>query len=317
VSYEVLIPCHNAAATIGDTIASLLDQTEPPARILVLDDGSTDGSAAVVSRASQRSVRIVQLEHRGVCAAQNLGLELVDAELVAFVDADDVWGPAAGAQLAALLRQAPATTAAAGTAAVRFWDGAAPPFELLDAIDPDAVRLDARMLWRRNPLVKSATMFRTEWLRAVGGWRLLPGSEDYDLLLRLYAAGFEVLRSPRRHCLLRLRPASATTRAAEMLAGHLDAVRTFAASARVQAELGDVDYPRRAASAWCRTVSTAAYYGTPLGDVPSLSAVDPGLRDVPVLEAVVRHPLGSRLLASGMNGARPLLTRLGVGRAAA
>ncbi len=317
MTYEVVIPCHNDAATVTETVESLLAQTVPPLSVTVVDDGSTDGFDSVVPRLCQPLVTVLRRPHSGLGATQNFALDSVQAPLVAFVDADDLWGPRAGEQLVGLFRRSAPSVATVGAGAVRFWDGTPPPWRHLDEAGGSTERLDAAALWRRNPFVKSATMLRAESVRSVGGWRELPGSEDYDLLFRLYGAGYDLLRTRQRHCLLRLRPTSMTTRSGGMLRGHLSAVRTFAETERAREELGAINYPRRAAAAWCRAVSTAAFYDRPLSDVPRLSSIDPALSDVPLLDALVRRRSTAGLLSAGLNGIRPVLTRLGVGRAAA
>ena len=92
---SVIIPAYNAAATIDETLRSVRSQTHRTLEILVIDDGSTDETADVVcAQAAQDSrIRLVRQENRGVAVARNRGIEEATAELVAFVDADDLWAP--------------------------------------------------------------------------------------------------------------------------------------------------------------------------------------------------------------------------------
>ncbi len=99
---SLLIPCCNAAAYIAAAIASAMAQTRPPDEIIVVDDGSTDDSAAMIERAGA-AVVLVRQQNQGVAAALNKALAYANGELIAFLDADDLWLPAKlGLQLAAL-----------------------------------------------------------------------------------------------------------------------------------------------------------------------------------------------------------------------
>ena len=92
LSVSVVIPAYKAAGTIGRAIDSLLGQTRPPEEILVVDDGSPDDTAAVVS-AYGPHVTLVSKENGGVAGARNLGIERSGGDVVAFLDADDYWEP--------------------------------------------------------------------------------------------------------------------------------------------------------------------------------------------------------------------------------
>jgi len=105
---SVIIPAYNAAATIDETLRSVRSQTHRTLEILVIDDGSTDETADVVcAQAAQDSrIRLVRQENRGVAVARNRGIEEATAELVAFVDADDLWAPEKIEKQIAALRKA-------------------------------------------------------------------------------------------------------------------------------------------------------------------------------------------------------------------
>jgi len=95
---DVIIPCYNAEAYIGATIASVLAQTVLPARILVINDGSTDGSEALVKQiisTTQSPVEIVLISqpNGGLSHARNTGIRQSKAQYLAFLDADDTWYP--------------------------------------------------------------------------------------------------------------------------------------------------------------------------------------------------------------------------------
>lgn len=87
---SVVIPCFNGARFVGEAIASVLGQTAPPGAIIVVDDGSTDDSAAVVKQFGGK-VRLHRQANQGVAAARNAGMRLATGPLLAFLDADDLW----------------------------------------------------------------------------------------------------------------------------------------------------------------------------------------------------------------------------------
>ena len=91
-SVSVVIPAYNYGRFIGEAIRSVLEQTHPPSEIIVVDDGSTDETAAVVG-AFGDAVRYIRQDNAGVCAARNRGVSESTGELVAFLDADDTWEP--------------------------------------------------------------------------------------------------------------------------------------------------------------------------------------------------------------------------------
>jgi glycosyltransferase involved in cell wall biosynthesis len=88
----VLLPVYNREGSVGRAIRSVLAQTYAPCEIIVIDDGSTDGTRDVVESFGAQ-VTLVTRAHAGVYAARNAGLRRARAELVAFIDSDDAWLP--------------------------------------------------------------------------------------------------------------------------------------------------------------------------------------------------------------------------------
>src|SRR4029450_365704 len=92
---SVIVPAFNAAATIQDSLHSISQQTYRNLEIIVVDDGSTDDTAAVARRHSlgDRRFRIVAQRNGGVASARNAGLQASRGAFIAFIDADDLWHP--------------------------------------------------------------------------------------------------------------------------------------------------------------------------------------------------------------------------------
>lgn len=94
-TFSIVIPVYNAYETLPSTIASVLHQTDPNWELILVDDGSTDGSLnLMLSFASDDDrIRAVSQSNAGPSAARNLGAGLARGEFLAFLDADDFWAP--------------------------------------------------------------------------------------------------------------------------------------------------------------------------------------------------------------------------------
>src|SRR5215204_4807622 len=90
---SVIIPNYNYAQYLTQTLDSVLSQTYPHVEIIVVDDGSTDGSQEVLRNYTDR-VTWFQQRREGVSVARNRGVQESHGQLIAFLDADDVWLPA-------------------------------------------------------------------------------------------------------------------------------------------------------------------------------------------------------------------------------
>jgi GT2 family glycosyltransferase len=196
----VLLPARDAAGTVRAAAVSILRQTMRDLSLVVVDDGSRDGTAAILARLAEQDRRVVLVRGsgEGIASALNRGLPRCDAEVVVRMDADDVAHPrrielqlaalAADPSLAAVgsrVRLFPRDEVAGGMARYAAW--------LNGLVTPDLV---ARDLLVEAPLVHPAATIRRRALEEAGGWRDGDFPEDYDLWLRLSAAGHRLSNVP-------------------------------------------------------------------------------------------------------------------------
>ena len=88
----VIVPAYNAVRSIGRALASVWHQNYPELEVVVVDDGSSDGTSAEIRKIHGCNLRLIELaENRGVSVAMNVGIREARAEYIAFLDADDEW----------------------------------------------------------------------------------------------------------------------------------------------------------------------------------------------------------------------------------
>lgn len=211
-AYSVVIPAFNASRTIAEAIQSILSQTVPAAAIIVVDDGSTDDTAAVAAGIAG-PISIVRQDNRGPGAATTAGFNRVATPFVATLDADDLWLPAKIARQAACFTADPGLSGVF-TLARLFADGEAP--------DPDG-KGAVRRLWTRTTL-----LFRADAARAVGDFIDLPGrlGEVIDWLARSRDLGQRHAMVEEILAMRRIRPGSLSYgRDPDRSRGYLVAVR--------------------------------------------------------------------------------------------
>ena len=180
---SVVIPTYNRADFLHEAIASVLQQDHPHVELIVVDDGSRDGTAAVVSRFGT-AVHYLWQENRGVSAARNRGVAASTGDLIAFLDSDDLWLPSKVSAQVAYFEAHP-DMQACHTDEIWMRRG---------------VRVNERRIHRKQGgwqflallprclISPSAIMMRRTLWDHLGGFdESLPACEDYDLWLRLTA----------------------------------------------------------------------------------------------------------------------------------
>ena len=211
-----VIALYNGAPFIEEALDSVFAQTAPPARIIVVDDGSTDDGAAIVERivqkrivqkhgaqkreaqkrgAQDRAIHLIRKSNGGQSAARNLGIAQAGTPLIALLDQDDVWYPEHLARLAAPFREKQDTSLGWVYSNVDTVDRHGRPItrRFLDTHPriEHPKRTLAGCLAHNMAVVPSASLLSRAAFETVGGFdERLIGYEDDDLFLRLFRHGF-------------------------------------------------------------------------------------------------------------------------------
>lgn len=214
-AFSVVVPAYNSEGTIDQTMASILAQTRPELELVVVDDGSTDGTPDRIAMWAERDSRVrpIAQENGGTAAARNRGIAAARAPLVSFLDDDDLWMPDYLEQMAGALDRFPT----AGFAYADAWlldDGKGrirrrTSFEHYPDL-PDLIEADD-LLPRLIGInfVLSSTTCRASVLADVGGFEArVSGTDDWDLWMRIATYGYGATRSRTPVLIQRDRPGS-------------------------------------------------------------------------------------------------------------
>jgi hypothetical protein len=200
---SVIIPNYNLAQYIGEAIQSVLHQTYQNFEIIVVDDGSTDNSREVIAGYQDR-VKYIWQQNRGLSAARNTGLRNATGDLVAFLDADDLWYPEFFSSLIPLLDQPQIGAVYCGS---QFIDDAGNLLPQTQTLTPSPKEFRSYLL-DGNFIPVHAVLIRRECLQKICVFdESLTALEDYDLWLCLsrrwlFVGCAEIL------ALIRVRPSS-------------------------------------------------------------------------------------------------------------
>lgn len=156
---SALVAAYNAEPFIAEALRSALDQDWPALEVIVVDDGSTDGTAAVVERLNDPRIRLIRQENRGACGAVNTAFHAARGELLALLDADDVWPAGKLRAQSAVLAERPEVGLVYGDMTVIDGDGNVLDESFLSDTRPPQGRCLAQML-ESNDATASSLLFR-------------------------------------------------------------------------------------------------------------------------------------------------------------
>lgn len=219
-----VIPVLNGATYVDQALGSVATQRRPPDEVVVVDDGSTDGSAEIAERWSGiLPIRVLRLEaSRGPGPARHAAVESTDTDLIALLDVDDVWLPDHLAVLVQAHERQPGLITANAMMWVeqqalgtRTWNARRP-------VPPVPEQLHQLLL---GNYVFVGSLFSRALYGSVGGFRRI-GCEDWDLWLRMVAAGATIVRPDLPTALYRLHDDSRGANDAE-LDSEIDVLERF------------------------------------------------------------------------------------------
>jgi glycosyltransferase involved in cell wall biosynthesis len=190
---SVIVPAYNRAGIIGDTIENIFQQTYGNIELIIVDDGSTDGTQAILESYGSR-IRWTTQNNAGPAAARNRGIAMANGEIIAFQDSDDAWHPSKIARQVSLLERGGKSVVCCicncivelPGIVVRSFENAPlnPPIEEGIWLNP------AEVLTTRFILFNQAVAIRRRVLDKIGGFdESLRLMEDMELALRLSLAG--------------------------------------------------------------------------------------------------------------------------------
>ena len=198
---SVVLPVRNASATVAAALESVTSQTLEEIEIVVVDDRSTDGSSELLDRLAREDTRvrvITSPSPGGIVAALNAGLRAARAPLVARMDADDLCSPRR-LEVQERWMVGHAYLGAVGCLVEIFSEGRlGGGMEIYQEwlnCSKTPTELE-REIFVESPLCHPSVMFRADSVAEVGEYRSFDGPEDYDLWLRLRAAGWGLAKVP-------------------------------------------------------------------------------------------------------------------------
>ncbi len=196
VDVSVLLPFRNAASTLESALRSVLVERSVRLEVLAIDDGSTDGSATIAARLNDPRLRVVPACGRGLVAALETGRRQARGEFLARMDADDVSLPGRLlAQHQDLARRPSVAALGTRVAVVGGGEGLRRYVAWQNGLCSEEEH--RREIFVEAPLCHPSVMLRASAVESVGGYRTGDFPEDYDLWLRLDAAGWGLAKLPR------------------------------------------------------------------------------------------------------------------------
>jgi glycosyltransferase involved in cell wall biosynthesis len=194
--FDVITALYNKEAFVGPTVASVIAQSFTDWRLFVVDDGSSDGGPEIVRSFSDPRITLIRQDNRGVGLARNAAIEAGSSDLIAFLDADDVWNEDHLQELALLATEFPrasmlgcAFTPFTGTPNTRVRSQGGGDYHL--------ARYFHECAKGRSPFCTSSLATRRRAIDAVGTFKPLNGNEDVELWARLAIHG-PLAVSPKR-----------------------------------------------------------------------------------------------------------------------
>ncbi len=188
---SIVMPVYNSERFLRDAVAGALAQTFDGFELIAIDDGSTDGSKAILDElaASDPRIRVISRPNMGISATRNEGTQLARGAFIAVMDSDDISLPNRLELHVTYLRAHPDSVAVGGR--VLLVDPDNEPLCVSDLFEPTHESICAAMLEGRSGAISHPScMIRRDALRTIGGYdERYKIAEDYDMFLRLAEVG--------------------------------------------------------------------------------------------------------------------------------
>ena len=221
---SVIIPCYNQARYVARAIDSVMAQTLRDWEAIVVDDGSTDGTAAIVSQYVDSRIQYVFQDNRGVSAARNTGIMASKGKYLTFLDGDDEWRPEF---LECCLGEIETNASIAGVyTRAQHMDECG---NLLSQVvgKPMAPDLLRRSIWEGGQFALHAALVRRDILDSVGFFDTqLCTLNDWDLWIRVIRE-YDMRAIDRILALYRISPGSKSTKIQQRFVDHLTVLHKY------------------------------------------------------------------------------------------
>jgi glycosyltransferase involved in cell wall biosynthesis len=227
---SVVIPVYNGEPFIAECLLSVYRQTYRSIEVIIVDDGSTDRSLAIIEQFAGGK-KIIRQQNKDVCHARNAGIRAASGDFIAFLDQDDLWQPDKLEKQAAVFQKNPEVDLVF-TDLIKFF----PSGKRHHAADKDRLArslTDENLfdtLVRKNVLMPSAVMVRRASIVAAGLFdEQFKTCGDYELWLRMAALGMKFFYLPEALTLYRYHGANTSKKTATMHEDRMRAIKkTFA-----------------------------------------------------------------------------------------
>ncbi|RCW90261.1 glycosyltransferase family 2 protein [Winogradskyella arenosi] len=222
---SVVIPNYNGAKFIEETIMSVCNQTYKTFEIIVVNDGSTDNSMAVLTQLQKKfdKLRVINVENGGVSKARNIGIDNAKGAYVAFLDSDDLWKKEYLQNHINAIKKHNCDLVYSNYT----WFNEAAEFMNEKAnLNPQSL-FD---FWVDSMLAPSSVTIKKECFNRLGGWdEKLYACEDMDLWFRLKLANMTIVSTHSTDVRIRIHETSAKTNFNKMYEGHILSLQKWSA----------------------------------------------------------------------------------------
>jgi glycosyltransferase involved in cell wall biosynthesis len=266
ITVSIVTPCYNGARYLEATLRSAIHQTKPPLEVIVIDDGSTDGSAQIAERVGP-PVRLIRQSNQGESAARNRGLGEARGSHVLFLDADDLLGRESLAFLSGAVASRAGVVALMGCA--RF---SADPDSPSSVIEASLDRFYPEII-TTNFGPPHTWLAPTAVVREAGGFsEQMRWSEDWDMLWRVGLHARGLVSVPYVGAKYRQHPESqfATTSQANRRRGHAEIMSRMVAAFLARPEMLEAHGETLFWGAWTALIR-ARRCGVPWRELAALS----------------------------------------------